>query len=127
MSDPYADDQIVGRFQFGFLRRLWPFVRPYRRGFAACLAILLLSFALELLGPWLLRLAIDGPMRATTAPRDDRLQDAIDLLQSRRRVDGSWPLQQKYAGKVFFDMEKVGGPSRWNTLRALRVLRWWEG
>ena len=61
------------------------------------------------------------------APRDDRLQDAIDLLQSRRRVDGSWPLQQKYAGKVFFDMEKVGGPSRWNTLRALRVLRWWEG
>lgn len=77
MSDPYADDQIVGRFQFGFLRRLWPFVRPYRRGFAACLTILLLSFALELLGPWLLRLAIDGPMRATTAPRDDRLRELL--------------------------------------------------
>ncbi|MBK7782552.1 MAG: hypothetical protein IPJ58_17605 [Ardenticatenia bacterium] len=61
------------------------------------------------------------------APRDERLQDAIDLLKSRRRADDRWPLQQKYAGKVFFDMEKVGGPSRWNTLRALRVLRWWEG
>ena len=61
------------------------------------------------------------------APRDERLQDAIDLLQRRRLADGSWPVQNKHAGKVFFDMEKVGGPSRWNTLRALRVLRWWEG
>lgn len=77
MSDPYADDLIEGRFQFGFLRRLWPFVRPYRRGFAACLGILLLSFALEMLGPWLLRLAIDGPMRATAAARDERLRELL--------------------------------------------------
>lgn len=61
------------------------------------------------------------------ASRDDRLQDAIQLLHGHRRADGRWPLQHKYAGKVFFDMEKLGGPSRWNTLRALRVLRWWEG
>jgi hypothetical protein len=61
------------------------------------------------------------------APRDGRVQDAIDLLCRRRRADGRWPVQQKYAGKVFFDMEQTGGPSRWNTLRALRVLRWWEG
>ena len=53
---------------------LWPFVRPYRRGFAACLLILLVSFALELAGPWLLRLAIDGPMRATDTTRDERIQ-----------------------------------------------------
>ena len=62
MSDPYADDLPEGRFQLGFLKSLWPFVRPYRRGFAACLLILLVSFALEMIGPWLLRLAIDGPV-----------------------------------------------------------------
>jgi hypothetical protein len=61
------------------------------------------------------------------APRDNRIQDAIDLLHEKRHSDGRWPVQQKYHGKVFFEMEKVGGPSRWNTLRALRVLRWWEG
>jgi hypothetical protein len=60
------------------------------------------------------------------APRDERLQDAIELLKSRRRADGTWPVQHKYSGRVFFDMEKFGGPSRWNTLRALRVLQWWE-
>jgi hypothetical protein len=60
------------------------------------------------------------------ARRDPRLQDAIDLLNVRRRSDGRWPVQHKYAGLVFFDMEKTGGPSRWNTLRALRVLKWWN-
>ncbi len=58
--------------------------------------------------------------------RDPRLQDAIELLLVRQRSDGTWPLQQKYAGQVFFDMEKTGQSSRWNTLRALRVLRWWD-
>jgi hypothetical protein len=59
-------------------------------------------------------------------PIDERLQDAIDLLIHRRRADGTWPVQHKYPGRVFFDMEKVGGPSRWNTFRALRVLKWLE-
>jgi hypothetical protein len=59
------------------------------------------------------------------APRDSRAQDAIDLLRGRQRTDGRWPVQHKYSGKVFFEMELIGGPSRWNTLRALRVLRWW--
>lgn len=74
MSDPYADDAPEGRFQLGFMRQLWPFVRPYRRGFLACLGILLVSFGLELLGPHLLQVAIDGPMRQTSLPRDERLQ-----------------------------------------------------
>jgi hypothetical protein len=60
------------------------------------------------------------------APHDERLQAAMELLNSRRRVDGAWPVQHKYPGKVFFEMEKVGGSSHWNTLRALRVLQWWE-
>lgn len=34
-------------------------------------------------------------------------------------------LQNKHSGETHFDMEKPGEPSRWNTLRALRVLRWW--
>jgi hypothetical protein len=61
------------------------------------------------------------------AARDGRAHDAIELLREKRRADGRWPVQHKYTGKVFFHMEPVGKPSRWNTLRALRVLRWWDG
>lgn len=60
------------------------------------------------------------------ASHDARLQDAIDLLLSKRRPDGTWPNEYKYAAKEFFTMEGVGNkPSRWNTLRALRILKWW--
>jgi hypothetical protein len=59
-------------------------------------------------------------------PYDARFEDAIELLRSQRGADGTWPVQHKYGGRVFFDMEKIGRPSRWNTLRALRVLRWWD-
>ncbi len=58
------------------------------------------------------------------SPWDDRYIDALNVLVGRQRRDGRWPVQQKYSGKVWFDMEKTGGPSRWNTLRALRVQRW---
>ncbi|MCK4597015.1 hypothetical protein KAU04_03215 [bacterium] len=61
------------------------------------------------------------------AERDERFQDALDIVYKRRKPDGRWVLQNRYAGRTFFEMEKVGKPSRWNTLRALRVLRWWEG
>jgi hypothetical protein len=64
--------------------------------------------------------------RESGAPRDPRLGDAIDLVQQRRGADGRWVLQNRYSGKVFFEMETPGTPSRWNTLRALRVLRWWR-
>jgi hypothetical protein len=37
-----------------------------------------------------------------------------------------WPVQQKHRAQAYFDMEKAGGLNRWNTLRALRVLRWWN-
>jgi hypothetical protein len=60
------------------------------------------------------------------APRDKRLAEGIELIRKRRRADGRWPLEYKYAGKTYFDMERVGEPSRWNTLRALRVLSWWD-
>ena len=57
---------------------------------------------------------------------DKRLQEAITLLRSKQNPDGSWNLQNRHSGKTFFEMEAVGKPSRWNTLRALRVLKEWE-
>jgi hypothetical protein len=65
--------------------------------------------------------------QARNATRDPRFQDAVRLVESRRAKDGVWMLQNKHAGRVFFDLESAGGPSRWNTLRALRVLKWWYG
>ncbi len=60
----------------------------------------------------------------TGSPHDDRFLDALDVLIRKRRGDGTWPVQNKHAGRVWFDMEASGRSSRWNTLRALRVLRW---
>lgn len=70
--------------------------------------------------------ALDYFQECRAAP-DERLGDAIDLLRARRAANGCWNLQNRHPGKTFFEMEEVGQPSRWNTLRALRVLRWWEG
>jgi hypothetical protein len=64
--------------------------------------------------------------QAVNAPRDPRLDDAIGIVESARGEDGRWPLQQSYRGKTYFEMERLGAPSRWNTLRALRVLKWWN-
>lgn len=53
---------------------------------------------------------------------EPRLQDALDILKKKRRKDDTWPVQAKHPGQTHFDMEVAGEPSRWNTLRALRVL-----
>jgi Prenyltransferase and squalene oxidase repeat len=65
--------------------------------------------------------------QAVNAPRDERLTEAIDIVRTRRRPDGRWPLQHHWKGKTYFELERVGAPSRWNTLRALRVLKWCDG
>ena len=64
--------------------------------------------------------------QAVKAPCDPRLADAIDIVHGSRRQDGRWPLQHAYKGKTYFELERLGAPSRWNTLRALRVLKWWK-
>ena len=64
--------------------------------------------------------------QAVDAPRDPRLAEAIAIVHSSQRADGRWSLQHRYQGKTFFELERLGGPSRWNTLRALRVLKWWQ-
>ena len=56
-------------------------------------------------------------------PWDDRLQSAIDVLMKKRNKEGTWKVNAHYPGKQHFIMEKAGQPSRWNTLRALRVLK----
>ena len=65
--------------------------------------------------------------QAVNAPRDPRLAEAIDIVRSSQHQDGCWLLQHSYKGKTYFELERLGAPSRWNTLRALRVLRWWDG
>jgi len=64
-------------------------------------------------------------LRYANIPYDPRMQDAIDIIIKKRSKDGTWKVQAKHAGEVHFDMEQTGAPSRWNTLRALRVLKYY--
>jgi hypothetical protein len=64
--------------------------------------------------------------RAGVAP-DERVAEAIELVASKRDGDGRWPLEVQYPGEMPVETDEgEGRPSRWNTLRALRVLRWRE-
>jgi hypothetical protein len=64
--------------------------------------------------------------RAAVAP-DERVAEAIDLVESKRDGDGRWPLEVQYPGEMPVEIDEgVGRPSRWNTLRALRVLDWYS-
>jgi len=70
-------------------------------------------------GPDYLRKAAAGP--------DERVAQAIDLVATKQHQNGRWPLDIPHAGKVHFDMEgRRGTASRWNTVRSLRVLRWYS-
>ena len=65
--------------------------------------------------------------RAASAPPDARMADAIRIVASRRQADGRWLLDRAYDEALAVPAgESAGEPSRWNTLRALRVLRWHE-
>ena len=67
-------------------------------------------------------------LRDAGAERDERLLEAIEVVEGQRRPDGRWPLQHVHEGATHLDMEgPEGAPSRWNTLRALRVLDWYRG
>lgn len=57
---------------------------------------------------------------------DDRMQAAIDVILNKRNKMQTWPMQAKHPGKIYFEMEKAGQPGRWNTLIALRVIRFYE-
>ncbi len=67
-------------------------------------------------------------LRNAGAAPDARITDAIDLVRSKRGADGRWLLDVRYPRVMFFEInDGEGQPSRWITLRALRVLKWAEG
>jgi hypothetical protein len=69
---------------------------------------------------------LDYLRRAGVEP-GERVAEAFDLVEKKRDGDGRWPLENPHAGEVHFDMEDgAGKPSRWNTLRALRVWDWYS-
>lgn len=72
--------------------------------------------------------ALDYLRAAGHSPSDSLLHDSIQILESKRQPDGSWLLDRSYDEAASVSTgESVGQPSRWNTLRALRVLRWHSG
>jgi hypothetical protein len=65
--------------------------------------------------------------RSTGQSPDQRMGEAVQHLRAGRTWAGTWCLQNTHPGAVHFPLEDGDGrPSRWNTLRAMRVLRWWE-
>jgi len=65
--------------------------------------------------------------RGAGAVPEHRMAEAIEVVRSKQQPDGRWLLDRIHPGAVHFDLEApTGAPSRWNTLRALRVLKWWD-
>jgi hypothetical protein len=70
--------------------------------------------------------ALDHFREAGGSP-DERMDEAVALVRERRQPDGRWLQEFTHPGAVHFALEDGDGrPSRWNTLRALRVLRWYD-
>jgi hypothetical protein len=66
-------------------------------------------------------------LRSAGVPPDERVAEAVDYVAKRRHQNGRWPLDVVHPDRIPFDMEPgVGKASRWNTLRALRVLQWYD-
>ncbi|MBA2591927.1 MAG: hypothetical protein H0U97_06550 [Gammaproteobacteria bacterium] len=66
-------------------------------------------------------------LRRAGATPDERVAEAIELVESKRDGDGRWPLENQHAGTMAVEVDEgEGRPSRWNTLRALRVLDWYS-
>ncbi len=66
-------------------------------------------------------------LRSGGVQPDERCAEAIQLVEQKRGADGRWLLENPHPGEVHFDVDEgEGKPSRWNTLRALRVLDWYK-
>jgi hypothetical protein len=66
-------------------------------------------------------------LRRAGVTHDDRIAEAIELVASKRDDDGRWPLELLHQGEMPIKIDEgVGRASRWNTLRALRVLKWYS-
>ena len=70
--------------------------------------------------------ALDHLRDAGVTP-DDRMAEAISIVEAKRDADGRWPLDHAHHHELLVDLgDGEDEPSRWITLRALRVLRWYE-
>src|SRR5580692_6147148 len=70
--------------------------------------------------------ALDYFRRSGAGP-DPRMSEAVEIVRSKRQPDGRWLMDKVHPGRVHFALDGgAGEPSRWNTLRALRVLDWWD-
>ncbi len=66
-------------------------------------------------------------LRSAGVAPDERVAEAIDLVASKRGDDGRWPLEVRFRGDMPIEIDEgAGRPSRWITLRALRVLKWYS-
>ena len=66
--------------------------------------------------------------RASGSRPDARMKEAVGTVRRKEQPDGTWLLENTHPGATHFTLEDGDGkPSRWNTLRALRVLRWYDG
>ena len=66
-------------------------------------------------------------MRSAGVAPEERMAEAIELVESKRQADGRWVLENPHPGGLHFAIDDgEGNPSRWNTLRAMRVLKWYE-
>ena len=66
-------------------------------------------------------------LRAAGVRPDERVGEAIEVVAGNRDADGRWPLQNVRPGEAHLQMEEgEGAPSRWNTLRSMRVLDWFR-
>jgi hypothetical protein len=65
-------------------------------------------------------------LRSAGVKPDERVAEAVELVKKRRHQNGRWPLNSLHPNRIPLDMEAgVGKASRWNTLRAVRVLDWY--
>jgi hypothetical protein len=64
--------------------------------------------------------------RRGKACKDERLSEAIQVLRKKQTKDGRWLANAGMSGRSYFDLDEAGQPGRWTTLRAQRVLKWWE-
>lgn len=55
------------------------------------------------------------------------MAEAVEVIRGARQADGTWLQGGRHPGRVWFEIDVAAGePSKWLTLYATRVLRWWE-
>jgi hypothetical protein len=66
-------------------------------------------------------------LRSAGVKPDERMAEATELVESKCDGDGRWRLEAQMPGQMPLEIDEgVGHPSRWITLRALRVLDWYS-